>query len=132
MIRLLYETYHRLYWDSAQSLERIWGAYLLIAGALLGYILTKGLADTISTGAIVGAAFVSITTVITFAWWSWMLHGVVCLLQRLTRELDPSVCDEFELDGMFAHWKRLLTFIAVCTVLSGFLVVAALSFMVRR
>jgi hypothetical protein len=131
MIRLLYETYHRLYWDSAQSLERVWGAYLLIAGALIGYILTKGLAETISLGAIVGAAFVTTTTAVTFAWWSSMLHGVVCLLQKLTRELEPGICDEFRLDGMFVHWKRLLAFIAVCTILSGLLVVVALGLMLR-
>lgn len=130
-IRLLYSTYHRLYWDSAQSLERVWGAYLLIAGALVGYVLTKGLAKTISFGAMLGVAFVSITTVVTFAWWSWMLHGVVGLIQKLTRELNPSVFDEFELNGMFVHWRKLLTFIAVCTILSGSLVVVALIFMAK-
>lgn len=125
-VKALHETYHHLYWESSNSLLKTWGFYLIMTGALIGYVLTKGMSPTLSKSALMGAVVISATMISTFAGWTWGLHGIVRLLERLTKELDHNVFYDFGLNRIFSHWRRLVLFIMVCTIVDGALIIAGI------
>jgi hypothetical protein len=121
VLKIVHETYHRLYWNSADSLSKLWGLYFTVVAALVGYVLSKGIAPTLAPPFMLGGIFLFLMAILTFAGWAWGLRRILTLLDTVSRELDSSLYERLEMARLFRDWRGLLVFILVSTVITGFM-----------
>lgn len=118
-LRHLHQTYHQLYWHSADSLAKVWSFYLAITATLVGYVVSREIADNLTPGILAGAVVVTVLSVVFFGAWAWGLRRITILLRHITERLDGTLYDDLDMQRLFRDWDRLLVYITIGTVAIG-------------
>ena len=104
-IKILHDTWHSHFWDSAKLLAQAWAFYLTIMAALIGFILTRNLAPWIEDRLLLAGLVISVIHLVGFWLWGRATARLAWTLEHLTRELNRSAFAEFGFDGVFLRWK---------------------------